>query len=268
MVKRKNTNKETDIVGKFALILTAVGFVSYFILGSGVFNFRQKSSSLQADPETNLKAKVNEWRKELNTIAEESTEKKKELEDLTSRLARIRLEVQKRNSDLSKLIAKESKLARGRTIAGTGASNVLIKNFNSISELQKFLNIISGEEYNFTTQKKEDGSLYQNVSMSRPFAEDSIYLRRAGIRWAQAVSKAAVDLKANDIIIRYAMGDVPFRKAQVLQEYLVRTISGTLPDKNLAASMVALEEAAHAELTSESQVDLVLGFKQEAQRSD
>jgi hypothetical protein len=32
--------------------------------------------------------------------------------------------------------------------------------------------------------------------------------------------------------------------------------------------VVALKEAAHAELTSESQVDLVLGFKQEAQRSD
>ena len=120
MRKRENTNKETDVIGKFALILTAVGFVSYFILGSGVFNFKQKSPSFEADPETNLKTKVTQWRQELNTIAEESNEKKKELEDLTSRLARIRLEVQKRNSDLSKLLTKDSKLSRSRTTASTG----------------------------------------------------------------------------------------------------------------------------------------------------
>jgi hypothetical protein len=248
---------DSDTIGKFALGVTIFGLGGYFVLSSGLFAGLTNPSQEKPTPDLNPQAKVKEWRQELDQIGQESTNRQKELEDLTSRLARIRLEVQKRQSDLARFSAKES----GRRRMASSP----LKKFGSLDDLKSFLSQLPEETFNFGTQSGLDGLVYQNVSMGRPFAEDSIFLRRPGIQWAHAVSKAAIDLKAQGLIIRYLQGEVPLKKAQVLQEYLKELFEG-VGDSSTGAK-IALKESVD-NVTSESDVDLLIAFDSEPQRGE
>jgi hypothetical protein len=248
---------DSDTIGKFALGVTIFGIGGYLVLSSGIFAGFTAPSQEKTNPDLNPQAKIKEWRQELDQIAKESTNKQKELEDLTSRLARIRLEVQKRNSDLARLSGKDS----GRRRMASASQ----MKFGSFNDLKRFLRQLPEETFHFSTQAGLDGLVYQNVSMGRPFAEDSIFLRRSGIKWAQAVSKAAIDLKAEGLIIRYLQGEVPLKKAQVLQGYLQELFQGV--GDSSARAKIALEETTE-NVTSESDVDLLIALDTETQRGE
>lgn len=249
--------QESDVVGKFALAVTVVGLGSYLVLSSGIFSALWSKKEKKPSPEAQLQEKVKEWRSELEQISTVSAAKQVELEDLTSRLARIRLEVQKQSADLGRMREREpQRLNRRRSV------EVSREKFRSISDLRKFLSEVPEEQFEFSTQAGSGGLVYQNVSMGRPFAENSIFLRRAGLKWAQAVSKAAVDLQARDLIIRYVEGKEPLRKAQVLQDYLEEQLQTVRGD---AKTSIAVEAVSRNEVNSESQVDLLLAFESSAQ---
>jgi hypothetical protein len=252
--------QESDVVGKFALVVTIVGLGGYLVLSSGLFSKSSSDTEKASENTLDPQAKVKEWRQELNQISQESLEKQKELEDLTARLAKIRLEVQKRDADLGRNLGKDNSRRRNLDMPKG--------KFASILDLKRYLLEFSDETFDFTQKAGRDGQMYQYVSMQKPFAEDSVFLRRVGLKWARAVSKAATDLQARDLIIRYGEGDGPFEKAQVLQSYLQEIMEATAADGEGGATRIALQAVLNDEVISESQVDLLLAFEESVQRGE
>ncbi len=250
---------ESDDISKFALVVTVIGISGFIVLSSGIFSKQTSDSNTKFGSGLNPELKIKDWRRELDHIAKQSSEKQKELEDLTSRLARIRLEVQKRNADLGQLINKQS----NRFVE----ASMLLKNFGHLTDLKDFLLMSKDETFIFSTHTGPDGISYQNVSMGRPFAENSIFLRRPGIKWAQAVSKAAIDLQARSIIVRYdsTEGELPMKKAQVLQRY----VQELLYKLSSGSTRIVVEfERAMGRLTSTSGVDLFMTFDSGAMQGE
>jgi hypothetical protein len=244
--------KDSDIFEKVALGLTVAGLSGYLVLSSGILSssFFETQKSLKQDEDPQFKIK--EWRKELAKISKEMAEKKRELEDLTARLAKINLEVQKKDLELQRNPTKAS----SRQPSGEKSSS----KFKTISDLKNHLVDLSKDGFSFHSKTGPDGLLYQNVSMDRPFAQNSIFLRRPGIKWARAVSQAAKDLQASDIIIRYGEGKETLEKARVLHSFIEEELSGTRADGKLVLAKVSQEEVESSPLTSDSQVDLVLAL--------
>jgi hypothetical protein len=246
-------SKDSDVFGKLALGLTVAGLSGYLILSSGVLSssFFTKGKSLQQNQDPQLE--ITEWRKELAQISKEGLEKQKELEDLTSRLAKIRLEVQKKDLELRK---NQTSKSSTRQIAREKSH----PQFKTISDLKNHLEDLSEENFKFNSRMGADGLLYQNVSMDQPFAQNSIFLRRPGIKWARAVSKAAIDLQASDIIIRYGEGEDTLKKARVLHRFIEEQLNGTQADGKLVLAKIGPEDSDSSQLGSASQVDLILSL--------
>jgi hypothetical protein len=255
----QQTRQQKDFIGHFGLIVTIAGIVGYILLNSGLFDKaapppKHLASSVDAQAQSELAKK---WKEELVAIDLESGEKQKELEDLTSRLARIRLQVQEREIALDQA-ERSSKNNRVRT------SDPITTVFRSISQLRNYLSQDSGADpFIFEADsgvRVPSGA--QIVSMVRPFAEESVFLRRSGLRWASAVTKAAVDLKARSLLIRYVDGEFERKRSQVLKRYIQEQMS-IISDSEPAGgspSFVNIEMQAveSGQIMSASDVDLFI----------
>jgi hypothetical protein len=259
-------SREKDRVGQFALGVTVLGVGGYIILSSGVFDgqslFDRRRQAQETPAVQNHEAMAKKWKEELRVISQESEQKAAELEDLTSRLARVRLEIKDRISDLNRV-----GLASGRNSRASFAQP-LPSRFDSVPQLRDFLNRAFPEErLQFETSATSlDTSLYQLVSLDRPFADGSIFLRRAGLSWAKTVSKAAIDLKAADLVIRYVEGKIAAQRAEVLRGYLrdqIETVQGASEARG--GPQVRLEVAESSQVVSSSQVDLFIRVSQKEQ---
>jgi len=249
-------HQQKDLVGQFALLVTIVGLGGYIILNSGLFRKAPEAavadrapSAAQTQAELTLK-----WKEELRAIDIQSGEKQKELEDFTSRLARIRMEIQERENALSRLGRSDNNRSR--------SSDPIAKVFRSVSQLKAYLVQESGAD-RFIFDADEEVRIpagSQMVSMIRPFAEESVFLRRSGLRWARAVSKAALDLKASALIIRYSEGDFEQKRADVLKRFIQEQVIHIADKDSTFESLPRIEmEAVQPEqIMSASDVDLFI----------
>jgi hypothetical protein len=248
--------QQKDLVGQFALIVTIVGLGGYIILNSGLFRkapepqvVDRAPSAAQTQAELTLK-----WKEELRAIDIQSGEKQKELEDLTSRLARIRLEIQDRENALSRLGRSDIKRSR--------SADPIATVFRSVSHLKSYLIQEAGAD-RFIFEADDEVQVpagAQMVSMIRPFAEESVFLRRSGLRWASAVSKAALDLKAPALIIRYIEGDFEQKRADVLKRFIQEQVSHIADKDSTFESIprVEMEAVQPEQIMSASDVDLFI----------
>jgi hypothetical protein len=252
-------NQNRDLVGQFALAITVLGVGGYIVLSSGVFGGKSVFDDWQRTPKYPVVKSQEEitkkWKDEIQVIAQESAKKALEVEDLTSRLAAIRLEIKDRLSDLSRMSSGDGRSIRRPSV------DALPSRFSSISHLHEYLRqILSTEVLRFEAQADSSApGQSQLVSFDRPFAEDSVFLRPLGLRWAKAVSKAAVDLKAAALVIRYVQGRIGVERANVLRQYLqdqLESLAGS--SGSPAAPRIELQAADPEQAMSVSKVDLLL----------
>lgn len=251
--------QQKDVVGQFALIVTILGMGGYIALNSGLFSKASEPQSVQRAPTAaQTQAELtSKWKEELRAIDAQSGEKQKELEDLTSRLARIRVEIKERENTLNKLGRSENRRSR--------SSDPIATIFRSVSHLNDFLSQEFGADL-FIFEPDEDVLLpagAKMVSMMRPFAEESVFLRRSGLRWANAVSKAAIDLKAASLMIRYGEGDFEQKRADVLKRYMQEQISDVADRASIDGFLpkVELEVVDPNQIMSASGVDVLIQTK-------
>jgi hypothetical protein len=150
---------ESDTLEKFALAFSVLGVGRDLLLSSGLFGKLTGPQVAKESSSTKSQQMAQGWRRQLEAIDQQCSEKQKELE--------------------------------------------------------------AGGKFDFSVQSGPDGITYQSVTMHRHFAEKSIFLRRLGLRWARSVSKAALDLQAQSLIIRYISVEDAARKAQVMPGFLV-----------------------------------------------
>jgi hypothetical protein len=254
-------NRDRDLIGQFALGITVLGVGSYILMSSGVFDGESwldgrkrtaKNPVVKSQEEMTQK-----WKDELHVIARESTEKAAELEDLTSRLAAIRLEIKSRLSDLSRVSRRGGRSSR------PPSEDALPIRFSSSAHLLDYLGqSFPNEVFRFESQSGSDPlGQSQLVSMDRAFPEDSVFLRQAGLRWARAVSKAAIDLQVAALIVRYEKGETGVERARVLRQFLRDQLEALSGSSNVStAPRVELEAVEPVRIASASKVDLFLKF--------
>jgi hypothetical protein len=248
-------NQQRDVVGQFALVVAVVGVTGYIGMSSGLFDRFSFPKAAPVKEEKSPAQMKQEWRAALNEISQDSLEKQKELEDLTSRLARIRVEIQDRESEINRFGKSEPKRKR--------SSDPVQVKFKSLSQLEQYLvQDFGAERFSFDTRQVAGqlASTPRLFSMHRPFADDSVFLRRSGLRWAKAVSKAAYDLKASKVIIRYLDGESEYKRAEVLKRFIqdqLTSIGSDTSDK-LQFPRVEMESVASDQVVSSSSIDLYI----------
>jgi hypothetical protein len=235
--------QERDVFGKWALGFMVLGMVAYVVLDSGLLRGWREN---RAKPNP-VEDRVVALRGELKELDQETLRKSQEIEDLTSRLARIRLEIQNQRAELGPPSGKS------RTTSGRASRQpAMMPKFSKVEDLERFLTAENASGYLFQSGTEPDGGTYQHATMHEPFFEQSPYLRRAGIRWANAVSKAAKDLQAKSLVVRYVDGEQRQERARVIQNYL-----GELSGSETA---IELESVDPETIAGRSQIDLLIRF--------
>ena len=260
--------KPKDRAQGVAVMIVALGAAVYIAadLGFSGFEFIKKHSFFNAptqqEPNSNARA-TNEIRNELLTISKTVTSKQSELEDLKAKLSSIKLEISTRLTELKKLAKLEARGNRELASIDDNRSEIenradqIFQKFSQLSDIQAASTAWNIGEYVFETILENEGqesNKWQNFSLQNPFAPESAYLKPAGLRWAQIVSKSAKDLESKKIAVRFdKTNSANFDRAEVVRNYLAKLVGEKVS--------VKLEGTESNLLLSEAGVDVLIELK-------
>lgn len=202
----------------FATAAVFVGLIVYIAIDSGLISAKPSVDSVTK----NGTAQTKVFQRELEQINSGVANKKAEVEDLTGRLASLELKIQKRlleltSSEKPNPVRQQSSKARNlKNPSDVPLIDVIAPaQFLNFAQIEKTLQRLGQG----TATVADEGEAYL-LSHSRPFAQDSIYLRGQGILWAQVAAKIAKDLGQDKIMVQHPSGPGDQQRADVLKNYL------------------------------------------------
>jgi myosin heavy subunit len=256
---------ENNILQNFSLGILIVGFLIYVAvdsnLMSGLFRSWDKISwgSSPSAESVEFSQKSQELETKISGAIEELQEKKKNLLQTTETIKNLEQKLRKEKQEvvqlnqLYKKLQKEKealwkdhenlKEALGtRKVAAVEKSNMAteisldqllrevsqIENWNQVHEqLQKE----NKEPVQFETHRESDRDVLR-FSHTKPFDDDSIYLRPTGIRFSRLIAASALSLGAQGLQVSYskeADDSIVEEKAKVVEKYLKKLVGKQIP---------------------------------------